>query len=105
MILLQLLNLMDSTGEFEPTIESFHGFPSIDCRPQSDEQITIAFMCEEETWIHVSIYSPILVPWYGCRVKAIDPEDDYSIRVWLDTESFLMDKYPGWITIKEPDKA
>ena len=101
MILLELLHLMDSMGGFEPTIDGSHGFLSIDCIPESDEYIIIAFMCEEETWIHVSIYSPILVPWYGCRVKAIDPEDNYSIRIWLDTEKFLMDNWPEWINIKD----
>lgn len=103
MILLELLHLID-TVEFEPTIDTKYGMCSIDCRPQSDLYITIAFMCEEETWIKVSIYSPILVPWYGCRIKAIDREAEDTIRIWLYTEKFLMDKYPAWINIRGEEK-
>ena len=68
-----------------------HGY-SIDCRPQSSYKIAICFMCEEETWITVSTYSAILIPWYDCEVNGIIPIDEDTIGVWLKTEEFLMER-------------
>ena len=76
---------------------------SIDCRPQSIFNVQIRFMCEEETWITVSTYSPILIPWYDCLVSSIEPVSDNTIGIWLKTERYLMSKYPDYVKIKEQD--
>ena len=51
----------------------------IDCRPQSCNKIELRFMLEDETWITVSTYSPVLVPWYNCTVSGIDPVDNDTL--------------------------
>lgn len=76
---------------------------SIDCIPSSSFKLLICFMCEEETWIEVSTYSPILVPWYDCEVSSIEPYDHDVIQVWLDSDVFLYTYYKKFLHIKNID--
>ena len=87
---LKMLNCNDF-NELIPRIEG----KSLYCIPNSSIRITICFMCEEETWENVSIYSPLLVPWYDCPVTAIDPENDRSICVWMKEEDYIINQSWG----------
>lgn len=93
MKLKELLRLIESDDEFIPRVIEDNGHKSIDCRPNSIFKITICPMCEEETWLTLSIYHPILVPWYSCEVYGITPLDDESIQVWLKDSDFLINNY------------
>lgn len=102
MTLWDILMLLEGEGYLPLEIEKHHGnHLSIDCRPESVNKIEIRFMCEEETWICLSTYSPILIPWYDCTVTAIDPVDDNTIGIWLDQENYLMQKYRQYIDYRE----
>lgn len=94
MKLKELLRLIESDDEFIPSVIKYkNGNKTIDCRPNSVFKITICPMCEEETWLTVSIYHPILVPWYSCEVSGITPQDDESVQVWLQDVDFLFNNY------------
>ncbi len=93
MKLKELLRLIEADDEFIPRVIEDNGRKSIDCRPNSVFEITICPMCEEETWLTLSIYHPILVPWYSCEVFAITPQDDKTIQVWLKDSDFLINNY------------
>lgn len=90
MKLKELLRLIESDDEFIPRVTKYK---SIDCRPKSIFKITICPMCEEETWLTVSTYHSILVPWYSCEVFGITPMDDETIQVWLKDSDFLINNY------------
>lgn len=72
----------------------------LDTRPDSIYEVVICFMCEEETWIRCHIKNEILVPWYDCEVKCVEPFDEKAIQVWLDDEKYLLDNFPGYIKQK-----
>ena len=105
MTLMQLLQLIEGDNYISfPLVADKSGF---DTRPQSVFKVTLCFMCEEETWVTVSTYSEILVPWYCCKVKRIhpDPYIDDSICIWLDDTEYLLSRYPQYCIIKEdPDE-
>lgn len=105
MTLIRLLQLIEGNDYISiPVIADKNGF---DTRPQSGFKVTLCFMCEEETWVTVSTYSEILIPWYGCRVKSIqpDPDHDDSICVWLDDTEYLLETCSGYCIRKEdPDE-
>lgn len=69
---------------------------TFDTRPQSVYEVTICFMCEEETWLTCNIQNEILVPWYDCEVLSIKPNSDNknSICVWLHDEEYIKKHYP-----------
>lgn len=91
MTLLDVLKLIDK-DLFPPIIDD-RG--EIDSRPQSVFQVTLCFMCEEETWLTCNIQNLVLVPWYDCEVRSIQPNDcnKYSICVWLNDEDYLRANY------------
>lgn len=89
MTLKELLRLIEADDEFIPEI--FEN--QIYCVPNSIFKITLSPMCEEETWVTLSVYSPLLVPWYRCEVSAITPVDDATIQVWLRDREFLLENY------------
>jgi hypothetical protein len=60
-----------------------------DIRNNNSTDVSIRFMCEEETWIKTYSGHPILIPWYDCEVEALHTEDDFSIGIWLKYEDFL----------------
>ena len=102
MTLWSLLMSLEGLDYLPLTIEKLPGdHLSIDCRPESVNKIEIRFMCEEETWICVSTYSPILIPWYDCKVNALDPVDEDTIGVWLDAEHYLLERYRRFIDFEE----
>ena len=104
MTLWDLLMLLEGDGYLPLTIEKLSmGRLSINCIPESVNKIEIRFMCEEETWVTVSTFSPILVPWYDCKVDALDPVDENTIGVWLDQEEYLMKGYRQYIDYKDHD--
>lgn len=89
MILKELLRLIETDDEFIPEITECQ----IYCIPNSIFKITLSPMCEEETWVTLSVYSPLLVPWYRCEISSITPVDDKTIQVWLRDREFLLENY------------
>ena len=89
MILKELLRLIETDDEFIPEVSE----REIYCVPNSVFKITLSPMCEEETWVTLSVYSPLLVPWYRCEVTSITPVDDETIQVWLRDRDFLLENY------------
>lgn len=59
-------------------------------------RVRLAFMSEDETHIETYPTHPILIPWYGCPVLAIDVDDNYVLRVWLAYEDWLPDQIERW---------
>lgn len=103
MTLGELLLMIEGEDYLPLTIEINDKRLSIDCIPSSLFKLMICFMCEEETWIEVSTYSPILVPWYDCEVASIEPYDHDVIQVWLDSDVFLYTYYKKFLHIKNID--
>ena len=104
MTLFQLLQLIEGQDYISiPLIADKNGF---DTRPQSCFKVTLCFMCEEETWVTVSTYSEILVPWYDCEVTSIHPDpDNYAICVWLNDTEYLLRNSSQYCKRKEdPDE-
>ena len=105
MTLLNLLILIEGDKHIAvPLIADKYGF---DTRPESVYKVTLCFMSEEEAWVTVSTYSEILVPWYDCEVKSIqpDPDNEDSMCVWLDDAEYLLSRYPQYCIRKEdPDE-
>lgn len=75
----------------------------IDSRPQSVFQVTLCFMCEEETWLTCNIQNAILIPWYDCEVVSINPDDQNknSICVWLKDEEYLIKNFKHCLHFRE----
>ena len=103
MTLGELLLMIEGEDYLPLTVEINDKRLSIDCRPSSPFKLLICFMCEEETWIEVSTYSPILVPWYDCEVSSIEPYDHDVIQVWLLSDVFLYTYYKKFLHIKNID--
>lgn len=103
MTLLDVLKLMGD-GMFPPTLEINKYSKDIDTRPLTSYKVTICFMCEEETWLTCNIQNEILVPWYDCEVKAIEPGDDDSIMIWLNHIDYLSNNWPQHLYMEEMDK-
>lgn len=101
MTLKDLLLMVEGDAYLPLTAEVNDKMLSIDCIPSSPFKLLICFMCEEETWIKVSTYSPILVPWYDCEVSSIEPYDHDVIQVWLYSDVFLYTFYKRFLHIKK----
>ena len=71
-----------------------------DVRPQSCFKIVLAFESEEETHITAYPESPLLIPWYGCKVTGMEPDEEHTLRVWLDYENYL-NHHKEWMRGKE----
>lgn len=80
-----ILALLDTS---EPLPDEWkEGFDDI--RNNNGNDVSIRFMCEEETWVKTYSSHPILIPWYDCEVEALHTEDDYSIGIWLNYVPYL----------------
>lgn len=92
MTLLDILKLMEK--DYFPVTVDKDG--NLDTRPESIYNVTICFMCEEETWLTCNIQNEILIPWYDCEVNSIEPDNDHkdSICVWLKDSEFIRNNYP-----------
>ena len=92
MVLLDVLKLIDKNA-FPLTFDEKYG---IDSRPDSLLEVTLCFMCEEETWITCNIKNEILIPWYECEVTCIHPDSEHenAICVWLNDTKYLQKNYP-----------
>lgn len=101
MTLLDILKLIED--DYFPIEADKYG---LDTRPQSVFNVTICFMCEEETWLTCNIQNEILVPWYDCKVTSIHPDSDnkYSICVWLDDANYLKEHYPQHIKVVDNEQ-
>lgn len=95
MILLDVLKLIENDA-FPLTFDEKTG---IDSRPDSIFEVTLCFMCEEETWITCNIQNEILIPWYECEVISIQPDNihENSILVWLNDTEYLKKNYPKYL--------
>lgn len=102
MTLLDVLNLIDDNS-FPPLLEISKHSRCIDTRPQSVYKVTICFMCEEETWITCNIQNEILVPWYDCEVRAIQPDTDNILQIWLKDIDYLQEHWPQHLWIEEQE--
>lgn len=87
MKLIDILKLIED--DFYPVEVDSRG--SLDTRPQSVFKVTICFMCEEETWLTCNVRNEILIPWYDCEVRGINPDDKHkdAICVWLKDEEYI----------------
>lgn len=103
MTLGELLIMIEGEEYLPLTAELNDNRVSIDCIPSSPFRLMICFMCEEETWIEISTYSPILIPWYDCEVHCIEPYDKNVIQVWLDSDAFLYKLYKRFLYIKHSE--
>lgn len=99
MTLLDVLKLV-SKDLFPVSVDKDGNFNTI---PDSVFEVTIRFMCDEETWLTCNIQNEILVPWYDCEVTAITPHDDNknSICVWLKHEDYIKEHYPQHLVWEE----
>ena len=105
MKLIDILKLIEKEY-FPPEMEiKKKRIEGIDSRPQTVFNITICFMCEEETWLRCNIQNEILIPWYDCEVKAIQPDsnDDNSICVWLKDDEYILSNFKHCIKIVEEE--
>ena len=103
MTLLDVLKLIER-DYYPPVMELKNGvLDGIDSRPQSVFEITLCFMCEEETWLTCNIQNEILIPWYDCEVTSIHPDDIHpnSSCVWLKDEEYLNSKFKHHLEFKE----
>lgn len=92
MKLYDVLTLIDNNALEIPLYADKNGY--ISCEPQSVFKVTLRFMAEEETAVTVPISSPLLIPWYDCKVKAINPNDvEDSMDVWLDYSEYVLKKW------------
>lgn len=73
-----------------------------DVRPQTSYKVELAFMAEDETHVITYAENPIMIPWYGCKVTGIDPQEDGTLRIWLDYENFLK-HHKEWLRWKDED--
>ena len=106
MKLIDILKLIQD--DFYPPImeEDKNGRFSIDTRPESLFNITICFMCEEETWITCNIQNEILIPWYKCEVSSIQPSDEQnSICIWLKDEEYIRENFSDCVEIRKVGEA
>ena len=76
-----------------PAYDPGKKYDEFDDRPQSVFNVQLRFMSEKETWITVSIYSTLLIPWYDCGVSAIEPEEGNVLGVWLKHEDYLHEHF------------
>ena len=105
MTLLDILKLIKD-DEFPPVMELRNGkLDGIDTRPQSVFEVTICFMCEEETWLTCNIQNEILIPWYECEVESIQPDDRNrnAICVWLKDDEYLKNNFEHCLEFREID--
>ena len=77
----QVLQLLDSC---QPLPDEWTSGDYSDIRPRSSYKVCLCFMCEEETWVRTYPGHPILIPWYGCLVTSISPQEDDTLEIWLD---------------------
>lgn len=95
MRLIELLDLIDS--EYFP-------FVRVDTIPSTDTELCIRFNAEDECCVLVNIESPILIPWYNCEVKCIEPDNNNSIGVWLHAGEYIKQHVPEYF-IDPEDKT
>ena len=106
MTLLDVLKLI-SKDFFPPVMEvDKRNIDIIDTRPQSTFNVTICFMCEEETWLTCNIQNEILIPWYDCEVSSIQPDttNENALCVWLKDKEYIKNKFSHCVEIIETDK-
>ena len=92
MKLIDVMKLMDP-DDYGPIFHPEKKYEKIDDRPLSIFKIELRFMCEEETWITVSLHSAILVPWFGCEVSSIEPVSNDTLACWMSQDDFLINNF------------
>lgn len=103
MTLFELLKLIkDDAFPLECQIDK-RGRKHIYSIPNTVHQVCICFMSEEETWIRCNIENEILIPWYDCKVKALNPEDEVTLCVWLEDEEYILENYPQYLRVTKHD--
>lgn len=76
-----------------------------DCYEMTSIYIKIMFHSDDDTDMNLRtvLHAPILIPWYDCKVKAIDAEND-TIVVYLDEIGFVETMGFTHHLIKEKEK-
>lgn len=96
MKLYEVLAMIDCTSLELPLYANERG--QIDCMPQSIYKVTIRTMAEAETAVTFPISSPLLIPWYDCKVLGFSPNDiPDSMDIWLDYNSYILKKWKSKI--------
>lgn len=104
MKLYEVLAMIDCTGLELPLYANERG--QIDCAPQSIYKVTIRTMSEGETAVTFPISSPLLIPWYDCKVLGFSPNDvQNSMDVWLDYSRYVLKKWKSKVLQEDADDA
>ena len=104
MKLYDVLTMIDSSNLELPLIVQANG--DIPCEPQSVFKVTLRFMAEDETAVTVPISSPLLIPWYDCKVTSFSPNDIAdSMDVWLDYCPYVVKKWKNKVICDDESEA
>lgn len=104
MNLYDILKMIDSINLELPLIVNADG--SIPCEPQSVFKVTLRFMAEDETAVTVPISSPLLIPWYDCKVTSFKPNEiEDSMDVWLDYCPYVVKKWKNKVIFDDESEA
>lgn len=85
MKLIEILKMIDKHYDYESDMP----VKDYDIRPQSPFKIQLCFMCEEETWLNVSIYHPILRQYYYADVDSFYPAEEDVLAVWINEKDWF----------------
>lgn len=84
MTLYKLINLI-----CDDTLPLHYDSNGFDCYERTSLYIKIIFHDgDDDMNLKTVLHAPILIPWYDCKVKAIDAEDS-TIIVYLDEIEFV----------------
>lgn len=98
--LYDLLKMIDCSDLELPLYANEKG--EILCEPQSVYKVTLRFMAEDDTAVTVPISSPLLIPWYDCKVWSFSPNDvEDSMDVWLQYSEYVREKWSNKILFEE----
>lgn len=104
MNLYDILKMIDHISLELPLIVNADG--SIPCEPQSVFKVTLRFMAEDETAVTVPISSPLLIPWYDCKVTSFNPNEiEDSMDVWLDYCPYVVKKWKNKVLFDDESEA
>ena len=79
------LKLIDFLKLLEPDISPIEYYAGFECFNEFKTSYDVRIQFGEDQYVKCSISNPILVPWYDETVKAITPENECCIDIWLDS--------------------
>ena len=104
MKLYDILKMIDYSCLELPLVVDADG--SIPCEPLCVFIVSLRFMAEDETAVTVPISSPLLIPWYDCKVTSFSPNDIAdSMDVWLDYCPYVAKKWKNKVLFDDESEA